>query len=156
MLKRRDIIKEKIQTLIEIGADLVTETVIDGKLGQLVLGVVAAKLSYKQKGFEENVTIALNGLKKRDERVEKALNDDNYQFVQNILFPIMFDYVIDESEKEEISIIINVFDNAMQPKYNNDEQLIRIYFDILKELRINELMFFIENYDPDKYKRELK
>ncbi|AMV09864.1 hypothetical protein GT3570_02740 [Geobacillus thermoleovorans] len=142
--------------MIEIGADLVTETVIDGKLGQLVLGVVAAKLSYKQKGFEENVTIALNGLKKRDERVEKALNDDNYQFVQNILFPIMFDYVIDESEKEEISIIINVFDNAMQPKYNNDEQLIRIYFDILKELRINELMFFIENYDPDKYKRELK
>jgi hypothetical protein len=156
MKRLKGIIKENLDTGLEIGMDLAAETVIDGILGQIASGLVTAKLSYKQKRFEENVTLALNELKKRVERIEKALNDDNYQFVQNNLFPIMFDYVIEESEKEKISIIINGFENAMQSKYNNDEQLIRTYFDILKELRINELMFFIENYDPDKRELELK
>lgn len=139
----KKIMKENLGIVVEQGSNIAIEAAVDGIVGTFASGIVSAKYSYKQRKHEENVQAAIDKINARMDQLESGVTDDNYEYVNRNIFPMMWDYVIDEDEREKIELIINGFESAIEDS-DLDEELTRTYFDILKSLRLNELRFLLE------------
>ncbi|PFT58078.1 hypothetical protein [Priestia megaterium] len=86
--------------------------------------------------------------------LENAIPDNRYELAKNTLFPMMFDYVLEETEEEKIKLFVNGFENSISEDYI-DLELTRAYFDILHSLRISEITHFIDRFVPKESYEEL-
>jgi hypothetical protein len=139
------------EVVVEEGTPMALEMIFDGIVGQIASGVVTAKLSYRQKQQQKNMEIAFRELQRTKEELNAKiaqLSDEVYSFINDRVFPLIFDYVIDEQQEEKISLIINGFHSVIEDQIT-DEEIILTYFDVLKNLRAAEISFFMKTYFPD-------
>ena len=147
-------IKEKIKNNFEIALDggttLLGECLKDVLVAHIAPGVVTTYLSYKQKRTEKNIMAMLDELKNRLNIIEehlRAMEEDEINLIKNKVFPMIFDFVIDEAQERKIKYIANGIENIIAYKIT-DEDLILTYFDVLSELRMIDLkeLLYINNY----------
>ncbi|WP_416434085.1 hypothetical protein [Priestia megaterium] len=155
MRKIKKILKDNLDIGVETGANVAMDVFLDGVLGQVASGVVSAKFSYKQKQLEKNVQLTLQELTGRMDNLEQAISDDGYELAKDTLFPMMFDYVLEETEVEKIKLFVNGFENSVSDEHI-DLELTRVYYDVLRSLRVSELKYFIDRYVPKTERQELK
>lgn len=128
-----------------------TTLLVDAAIGTFATGFYAAQNSYKFKRLKENTTIAIEELFERLENVELLLSSENRDIFENKLFPTFWDFVIDEPESEKIQLFVNGLEVALNQK-EIDMEMIYIYFDILSQLRVKEIMLFQDVYIQKNYK----
>lgn len=128
-----------------------TTLLVDSVLGTFATGFYAAKNSYKFKRLKENVETAIEELFERIENIELSLSAENRHIFENKLFPTFWDFVIEEPEAEKIQLFVNGLEIALNQK-EIDMEMIYIYFDILNQLRVKEIMLFQDVYIQKNYK----
>jgi hypothetical protein len=134
-------IRENTEILVEQGVEMGSDLLLDGIAGQVAPGIVSFRLAYKQKQMEGRVNIANDLLKKRMDRVEKhlgVLNEEEYRFVEESVFPLVFENIIEETEDEKIKYIINGFESVIENKIT-DQEIVLSYLDVIKELRVIDI-----------------
>lgn len=127
-----------------------TTLLIDSVIGTFATGIYATKNSYKFMRLEENVTVAIEELCERLENIELIIGENRDVFEKKI-FPTFWDFVIDEPESEKIQLFVNGLEVALTQK-EIDMEMIYIYFDILSQLRVKEIMLFQDVYIQKNYK----
>ena len=135
----KDELREKLQDMskasMEAGIPIMGNIITDAVIGQAVPGVATAVISYKQKRTERMLIKAIDELKKQMIAInEKVNNMDKEQitFIKEKVLPIVFDFVIEESQEEKIKYIINGAINLIEIDIT-DEDLILNYYDILSK-----------------------
>ncbi|MFJ5749656.1 hypothetical protein ACIP97_13910 [Peribacillus frigoritolerans] len=134
-------IRENKDALVEQGVEVGSELIFDGIAGQVAPGIVAVRMAYKQKQMENRVHKALELIDNRMDTILDLLahlNDYEYRFVEEKVFPIVFENIINEDEEEKIKYIINSFETIIENKIV-DEELVLSYLDVIKSLRIIDI-----------------
>lgn len=152
----KDELREKLQDMskasMEAGIPIMGNIITDAVIVQAVPGVATAVISYKQKRTERMLIKAIDELKKQMIAInEKVNNMDKEQitFIKEKVLPIVFDFVIEESQEEKIKYIINGAINLIEIDIT-DEDLILNYYDILSKLRIKDINILIDLYQESK------
>ena len=109
----KDELREKLQDMskasMEAGIPIMGNIITDAVIGQAVPGVATAVISYKQKRTERMLIKAIDELKKQMIAInEKVNNMDKEQitFIKEKVLPIVFDFVIEESQEEKIKLMV--------------------------------------------------
>lgn len=149
----KDKIKDNFEIALNGGTTLLGECLKDALIAHIAPGVVTTYLSYKQKRTEKNIMHILDELKNRLDIIEehlKSMEKDEFNLVKNTVFPMIFDFVIDEAQEDKIKYIANGIENIIVYKIT-DEDLILTYFDVLSELRMIDLkeLLYINNHLMD-------
>lgn len=139
-------IRENKEVLVEKGVEVGSDLIFEGIAGQVAPGIVALRLAYKQKQMEKRVNIAIDLLGNRVDSVIKhlgKLNEEEYRFVEESVFPLVLENIIEESEEEKIKYILNGFESVIQDKIT-DEEIVLSYLDVLKDLRIIDIKHLLK------------
>lgn len=143
-----EIVRDVVEVTAEGGTTIISDLLLDGTIGQIAPGLVSIKMSYRQKKFEERMLLALKELSSRYEKLEaylKGVNGEEYEFIKNKVFPLFFDYAIEATQDEKIKLFANGVEYITRCKLT-EEDIVITYFDVLKELTLNELHFLLEKY----------
>lgn len=146
----KDKLKDNFEIALNGGTTLLGECLSNALVAHIAPGVVTTYLSYKQKRTEKNIMHTLDEFKNRLNKIEehlKVMEENEIDFIKNTVFPIIFDFVIDEPQEEKIGYIVDGVENIIAYKIT-DEDLILTYFDVLHELRIIDIreLLYINNY----------
>lgn len=112
-------------------------------LDELTCGVTSSVLSYKKDSEIKNLKIAIDELNKEYRslyRSLKKLKDDETDYVEKRIMPIILDNILREEEEKKIKIIINGFESIVENLTKKD--IILTYYDILRGLRAIDLEVF--------------
>lgn len=138
--------KDNSDTIIEQGVEIGSDIFLDGLVGQIAPGIVSCRMSHKQKQHEERTAAILREIMAKQDGLNNKLNklsDKELYIVEEEVFPLIFEYAIEEPEKEKIKYIVNGFETIIENKIT-DQELILSYYDVLKSLRLNEIRRLIE------------
>lgn len=138
-------LKSSIDIFLNCGAPILGSIMTDTLMGTVAPGIVAGVMSYKQQRFEKNIMIMLEEIRQRmlifESRIAK-LSTEERAFVKEKMMPLVVDNIIEESQTEKIQYIINGMETILEYKIFN-EDIILTYYDILQQLRINEIRSFL-------------
>lgn len=136
-----------INPLIVAGA-----TIVDPSFaGILATALFSAGDSYRYKRAEKNIKAAIEDLNSKVGKLEVQLSDRNNGKLKEQLFPLFWDFVVEEQEIDKIQLFVNGVVSAVS-KEEIDMERMFIYFDILKTLRLKEIHYFIDVYINKNYK----
>ncbi|MGQ0438547.1 hypothetical protein ACT4UT_12065, partial [Bacillus sp. B-TM1] len=119
LIKKIKQIREEKDIFLEKGVEVGSAIIFDGIAGQVIPGIVGLRMDYKQKQMEKRLNIGMGLLIERLDQVEEGmrkLNHTEYCFVEESVFPLVFENIINESEEEKIKYIINGFESVIQDK----------------------------------------
>lgn len=148
-------IKEEKDIFLEKGVEVGSAIIFDGIAGQVIPGVVGLRMDYKQKQMEKRLNIGIGLLIERVNQLEedmRKLNDTEYRFVEESVFPLVFENIINESEEEKIKYIINGFESVIQDKIT-DQEIVLSYLDVLKALRLIDIEHLFKQ--TSEYRKQL-
>ncbi|MEK4485120.1 hypothetical protein MHH81_05895 [Psychrobacillus sp. FSL H8-0484] len=103
--------------------------------------------NYKKKREQRNLQIAIEDLYHKFEEIEDRLPENQ----RKKLYPLFWDYVVEEQEEEKIQLFVNGF-VASLTKTEIDMEKMYVYFDILRNLRVKEIHYFIDVHLNQNYK----
>lgn len=144
------IISQKVEDFkeaaAEAGALTVSELILESLIGQLTPGFISAITAYRQKRYERNVNQVLEILSKDIQEIKYLLAKyEDQNFIEEMLLPVLFDNAIDEIEVEKISYIVKGFETSLRENLT-DQDLILMYYDILRQIRIKDLSILLNLY----------
>ncbi|MBN8199181.1 hypothetical protein ACFWGC_29535 [Cytobacillus pseudoceanisediminis] len=126
-------------------------SMINPLAGILATAYFASQDSYRYTRAERNLELAIEDLYSKYEAIESKLLGSQNKKVKEQLFPLFWDYVIDEQEEEKIQLFVNGVVVAISKEEINMEKMY-VYFDILKNLRLKEIHYFIDVYINQNFK----
>ncbi|MEH7503312.1 hypothetical protein V7152_15085 [Neobacillus drentensis] len=136
-----------VKPLIVAGA-----TFIDPSLaGILATALFTAEDSYRYTRAEKNIKEAIEDLNSKIEKIESQTSARNNVIIKEQLFPLFWDFVVEEQEIDKIQLFVNGIVSAVNKEEINMEKMF-VYFDILKNLRLKEIQYFIDVYINKNYK----
>jgi len=139
-------LKKRVEDIFDIAA-IPTATILSsvfftGVAGSIAPGVVSGVLAYKQKRSEQMYEkFMLEVRDKSDDfesRLEK-LEEKQLEWFQEVVFPLVSDYVLENKQEEKIKYLVNGFLNAASMKISS-EDILMLYYDTLDRLSILDLI----------------
>jgi len=76
---------------------------------------------------------------------EKANASQNELFIKQEVFPIILNRIVNDEQSEKIKIILNGFEYIIDNEILNLDKIFHFY-DVLAEMRLNEIVHFTEKY----------
>jgi hypothetical protein len=120
---------EPIEVIVDIG-------------GQSIPLISGAINWYKFKKINEE----LNKLSTRINAVTEKMNDsENEVFIKQEIFPIILNNIINDEQNEKISVMLNGFEQIIDKNILDTDKIFH-YYDVLKEMRVSEIVHLTENY----------
>lgn len=145
-------LKKKVEDIFDITiqptVDIVSSIFLEGLVSSVVPGVTSAFLAYKQKRTERMIELFMVETKRRQNELEKKLNqlsEEQLKVFKDKYFGLVLDYVAENKQEEKIKYIVNGFINIATMD-NIKEDVMLIYYDILDELNVLDIMVF-RTYD---------
>lgn len=153
--KIKNKLKDNFDVALNSGATVIGSVLSDTLVGQVAPGVVTAYLSYKQVRTEKNIMKLIEGVKEKQNEFDQRLShleEGNLELFRNKYFPMVMDYVIDEPQERKIEYIINGL-MSIASVNNLQEDFLLTYYDLLKELRLSDLLvLYLNKYIDNKSK----
>lgn len=146
---------EPLGIVVEPGAVMLIDSLANGLLGTFATGLYATKTSYQFKRLEKNIKVAIEELNKRVEKLEQYITDENEEILKNQLLPTFWDFVIEEKESEKIQLFVNGLESSLT-KEEIDSEMMYVYFDTLKQMRMKDIMSFQNVFINKNYKITFK
>lgn len=127
-------------------------TIIDPSFaGILATALFSAEDSYRYIRAEKNIKAAIEDLNTKIEKIESRTLARNNEIIKEQLFPVLWDFVVEEQETDKIQLFVNGVVSAVNKEEIKMEKMF-VYFDILKNLRLKEIQYFIDVYINKNYK----
>jgi hypothetical protein len=136
-----------VKPLVVAGATFIDPTFA----GVLATALFSANDSYRYTRAEKNIKAALADLNLKIEKIESRTLARNSEIIKEQLFPVFWDFVVEEQEIDKIQLFVNGVVSAVNKEEINMEKMF-VYFDILKNLRLKEIQYFIDVYIDKNYK----
>jgi hypothetical protein len=138
------------------GASITPLIVAGAAMHSNIAGVVATALfasqdTYKTKRVIKNLEIAVEDLYRKLSGKGIFMSDEDGKEARNKLYPLFWDYVLDEQEEDKIQLFVNGVVTALTSEEIAMEKMY-VYFDILKSLRVKEIEHFIDVFINKNYK----
>lgn len=137
---------------LEPSAVMAIDILVDAVLGTFASGLYSTKTSYQFKRLESNVKEAFEELYKRVEKLELYITEKNEGIFKNQLFPIFWDFVLEEKESEKIQLFVNGLESSLTKEQINMEMMY-VYFDTLKQMRAKDIVSFQDIFINKNYKK---
>ncbi|POZ56226.1 hypothetical protein LYSIN_01009 [Lysinibacillus sphaericus] len=153
--KFKQLVLEPLGVAAEPGAIMAIDILVDTVLGTFASGLYATKSSYQFKQLEKNIRVAIEELCNRIEKLEQYITDENKEIFENQLLPTFWDFVIEEKESEKIQLFVNGLESTLT-KEQIDMEMMYVYFDTLKQMRIKDIMSFQDVFINKNYKMIFK
>jgi hypothetical protein len=119
--------------------------------GVLATALFSAEDSYRYARAEKNIKAAIEDLNSKFEKIDDRTFARNNDKIKEQLFPVFWDFVVDEQEIDKIQLFVNGVVSAVNKEEINMEKMF-VYFDILKSLRLKEIHYFLDVYINQNYK----
>lgn len=109
-------------------------------LGRALQSIKIHRLGTRLEVFED----VINELQQK----VKVIDDEKFTcFLKEFLFPITLQNLLDDEEDKKTSLFLDGFNKIIESR-NDDESIILMYYDILRDLRYNEIIRLIEIGEP--------
>lgn len=139
-------LKKRVEDIFDIAA-MPTATILSGVFfagvaGSIAPRVVSGVLAYKQKRSEQMYERFMLEVRNKsadfESRLEK-LEADQLEWFQDVVFPLVSDYVFENKQEEKIKYLVNGFLNAASMKITSEDILL-LYYDTLDRLSTLDLI----------------
>jgi len=140
-----DLIK-RVEDIFDIAAmptaTILSELFVTGVAGSIAPGAVNVMLAYKQKRsermYEKFMIEVRNKSADFESRLEK-LEAGQLNWFQEVVFPLVSDYVLENKQEEKIKYLVDGFLNAASMKITSEDILL-LYYDTLDRLSALDLI----------------
>lgn len=141
--------RSRLEIVSEGGVAIFASYIPDTLIGQVAPGIVTSLYAYKQKRFENNIIALINEIQSRiayiEEKVSKLDEKTNHQ-IKTEIFPLLFDYAIDEKQIEKLKYFVKGFETILDQKII-DKDIVIGHFDILAQLKVSDIELLLKIYD---------
>lgn len=96
-----------------------------------------------------------NQLRTIQQLVNQIDDGDYNNFIQNLVFPLVFEDLLNELQDEKVELLLNGFEVTLRNRIRDEDKIVS-YYDVLRELRvedIKELLTYTSEYK--KFRGEL-
>jgi bifunctional DNA-binding transcriptional regulator/antitoxin component of YhaV-PrlF toxin-antitoxin module len=107
--------------------------------------ITAYKIHRLEKRFKEHET----RIKNIQQKIE-WLSPELIEFVKGRVFPFVLEDLLNEAQDQKVEFILNGFEVVIEKEFTEEDKIIS-YFDILRQLRVDELMSLL-NYDYEYFR----
>ena len=127
-----------IKDFLGIKAGSMTEMLIDTG-ANFVPYVSSMYNAYKMNRFKKRIEANEEAINRIGEKYNKLDDEELKFFIQTTIFPYVLDDLIEENQDRKIEYILNGFEFIIDEKMN-DEGFAIACFDVLRELRVDDII----------------
>lgn len=150
--------RKKVEKIFEITGEstsnILAEICIDGAVGSLIPGIVGIRMNYKLNRFQNNVVEMFTLLAGRQNELSRRLseNEQTLKFFKEKVFPLIMDQLDEEVQSHKIKMLAQGVEYIIENELiEENEDLVFSYYDVLHELRIDDIKELLKY--TDEYKR---
>lgn len=107
--------------------------------------------NYRLSKLEKRINLNIKQMEIIKDKVESSRNE---VFYKSEVFPLIMKQIMDEDEDEKVKVVIDGFEHIVDEDFEEME-LIYHYYDVLAELRYNDIVKFIKKYMPYECRENL-
>ncbi len=132
---------ESVKNLLGIEEGSNVELVLDniGSVAPYISGAITShRINRLKKRLEEHQE-RIVAIESKIQKVDTAFNE----FLKQKAFPIILEDIMNDAQDEKVEFLFNGFENIIDKEFRDEDRLIA-YYDVLRELRLNEIKRLIE------------